>query len=143
MTTTTTPPDAAEQAAHAVPRQPLLHDEVVVLAAPTQAWSDRHGDVGTNPVHGYWTGDQRVVSAVTLAVAGSSVEPVATVPAGAREVVFTGLLRGLDGPERTRTCGSTGSGRSASTASTNACASRTGSPPGNPRPSTPDTPDGP
>ncbi|QKS12654.1 amylo-alpha-1,6-glucosidase [Curtobacterium sp. Csp1] len=98
MTTTTTPPDAAEQAAHAVPRQPLLHDEVVVLAAPTQAWSDRHGDVGTNPVHGYWTGDQRVVSAVTLTVAGSSVEPVATVPAGAREVVFTGLLRGLDGP---------------------------------------------
>ncbi|PCN47826.1 amylo-alpha-1,6-glucosidase [Curtobacterium sp. 'Ferrero'] len=80
-----------------MPLQPLLHDEVVVLAAPTQAWSDRHGTVGTNPVHGYWTGDQRFVSAVGLSIAGTDVEHVATAPQSAAEVVFTGLLRGLDG----------------------------------------------
>ena len=96
--TTSTPPDSTKAEVPAMSLQPLLHDEVVVLAAPTQAWSDRNGVVGTNPVHGYWTGDQRFVSAVTVSISGSPVEPIATVPAGAREVVFTGLLRGLDGP---------------------------------------------
>ncbi|MFJ4295275.1 amylo-alpha-1,6-glucosidase [Curtobacterium sp. NPDC089689] len=95
-TTTTTHPGPTE--ATAVPRQPLLHDEVVVLAAPTQAWSDRHGTVGTNPVHGYWTGDQRFVSAIGVTVAGTDAEPVSTAPVDAREVLFTALLRGLDGP---------------------------------------------
>lgn len=95
-TTTSTPTTKAE--APAMPLQPLLHDEVVVLSAPTQAWSDRHGTVGTNPVHGYWTGDQRFVSAVGLTVDGTDVEPVSVAPADAREVVFTALLRGLDGP---------------------------------------------
>lgn len=98
-TTPTTVPAPSVPAAHALPpRQPLLHDEVVVLAAPTQAWSGRDGTVGTNPVHGYWTGDQRFVSAVAVEVQGSAVEPVAVVPDGARATVFTGLLRGLDGP---------------------------------------------
>ncbi len=97
MTTTTTSTPATSAEAPVVPLQPLLHDEVVVLAAPTQVWSDRHGTVGTNPVHGYWTGDQRFVSTVGVAIAGTDVEHVATAPHGAGDVVFTGLLRGLDG----------------------------------------------
>ncbi|MGN8048301.1 amylo-alpha-1,6-glucosidase [Curtobacterium sp. 22159] len=95
MTSTTTATPTATNAP-TVPLQPLLHDEVAVVAAPTQAWSGRDGSLGSNPVHGYWTGDQRFVSAVHVAVAGTDVEPVAVVPVGAREVVFTGLLRGLD-----------------------------------------------
>ncbi|SDQ22697.1 N-terminal domain of (some) glycogen debranching enzymes [Curtobacterium sp. UNCCL20] len=82
----------------APPLQPLLHDEVAVLAAPTQAWSDRDGSLGANAVHGYWIGDQRFVSAVHVRVAGTDTEPVAVAPVSAREVVFTGLLRGLDEP---------------------------------------------
>lgn len=95
MTSTITTPAATTTPS--VPLQPLLHDEVAVVAAPTQAWSGRDGTLGTNPVHGYWTGDQRFVSAVRVTVEGTEVEPIAVVPAGAREVVFTGLLRGLDG----------------------------------------------
>jgi len=95
MTSTTT--NTTTAAATTATLQPLLHDEVAVIAAPTQAWSGRDGAIGANPVHGYWTGDQRFVSAVRVSVEHSAVEPVAVVPAGAREVVFTGLLRGLDG----------------------------------------------
>ncbi|WP_439689913.1 amylo-alpha-1,6-glucosidase [Curtobacterium sp. SP.BCp] len=98
MTTTSTSTPTTTAEAHVTPLQPLLHDEVVVLAAPTQAWSDRNGAVGTNPVHGYWTGDQRVVSAVGVSVTGSDLEPVSVAPASAREVVFSALLRGLDAP---------------------------------------------
>ncbi|KTR08842.1 amylo-alpha-1,6-glucosidase [Curtobacterium luteum] len=98
MTTTSTSTPTTTAEALAMPRQPLLHDEVVVLAAPTQAWSDRHGTVGTNPVHGYWTGDQRFVSRVGVTIASTDVEPVSTAPADAREVVFSALLRGLDAP---------------------------------------------
>jgi len=97
MTSTSTAPTELAAAHPAVPLQPLLHDEVAVIAAPTQAWSGRDGAMGANPVHGYWTGDQRFVSAVRVSVEGTEVEAIATVPAGAREVVFTGLLRGLDG----------------------------------------------
>ncbi|HEY2698173.1 MAG TPA: glycogen debranching N-terminal domain-containing protein [Pseudonocardiaceae bacterium] len=78
--------------------QPFLHDEVVTLLAPTQVWSDRDGRIGEHGVHGYWTGDQRVVSAVSLDVVGSDIEPVAIVPESASTNVFTALLRGLDGP---------------------------------------------
>jgi hypothetical protein len=78
--------------------QPFLHDEVVTLLAPTQVWSDRDGRIGSHGVHGYWTGDQRVISAVSVDVVGSDVEPVAIVPESASATVFTALLRGLDGP---------------------------------------------
>jgi hypothetical protein len=105
MTTTTTPAPSTTPIPVA-PLQPLLHDEVVTLCAPTQAWSAPSGEIAAGTpafgagsgVHGYWTGDQRVVSRVTVDVAGSAVEPLAVVPDGARSTVFTSLLRGLDGP---------------------------------------------
>lgn len=97
MTTTSVRTDTTKAEDRPMSLQPLLHDEVAVIAAPTQAWSAPDGDLGANPVHGYWTGDQRVVSAVVLDVAGTGIEAIATVPTSAREVVFTGLLRGLDG----------------------------------------------
>lgn len=80
------------------PRQPFLHDEFVTLRAPNQVWSDRDGRLGRHGVHGYWTGDQRVVSTISVEVVGSDVEPVATVPESASATVFTAMLRGFDGP---------------------------------------------
>ncbi|MBK0297105.1 amylo-alpha-1,6-glucosidase, partial [Bacillus sp. S34] len=75
MTSTITTPAATT--VPSVPLQPLLHDEVAVIAAPTQAWSGRDGAIGANPVHGYWTGDQRFVSAVRVSVEHTEVEPIA------------------------------------------------------------------
>ncbi len=125
MTTTSTSTPTTTAEAHVTPLQPLLHDEVVVLAAPTQAWSDRNGAVGTNPVHGYWTGDQRVVSAVGVSVTGSDLEPVSVAPASAREVVFSALLRGLDARVPTPTSDSTAVAPSGSTACARPLRSRT------------------
>ncbi|MBF4595754.1 amylo-alpha-1,6-glucosidase [Curtobacterium flaccumfaciens] len=83
--------------ASSVPLQPLLHDEVAIIAAPTQAWSGQNGTIGTNPVHGYWTGDQRFVSAIGIDIARTGIEHIVTAPASAREVVFSSVLRGFDG----------------------------------------------
>jgi hypothetical protein len=77
--------------------QPLLHDQVVTLTAPTQVWSDAAGRIGGHGVHGYWTGDQRVVSAVSVAVGDVAVEPISLATDGAAVTTFTALLRGLDG----------------------------------------------
>ncbi|MGG7308817.1 amylo-alpha-1,6-glucosidase [Curtobacterium sp. AB451] len=85
-----------EHAAPAVPLQPLLHDEVAIIAAPTQVWSGQDGGIGANPVHGYWTGDQRFVSAIHIEISGTEIESIVTVPSSAREAVFSSLLRGLD-----------------------------------------------
>jgi glycogen debranching enzyme len=77
--------------------QPLLHDQVVTLTAPTQVWSDAAGVIGGHGVHGYWTGDQRVVSAVSVSVGDVAVEPISVASDGAAATTFTALLRGLDG----------------------------------------------
>jgi hypothetical protein len=97
---TTTPATDAPTAETAEPPllQPFLHEEFVTLRAPAQVWSAPDGAIGRHGVHGYWTGDQRVVSAVALTVAGTEVEPAAAVEESASVTVFTALLRGLDGP---------------------------------------------
>jgi glycogen debranching enzyme len=76
--------------------QPLLHDQVVTLAAPTQVWSDAGGAIGSSGVHGYWTGDQRVVSAVAVSIDDVPIEPISVATAGAGTTTFSALLRGLD-----------------------------------------------
>lgn len=80
-----------------VPLQPLLHNEIALIAAPTQAWSGQDGDIGANPVDGYWSGDQRFVAAIDITISGTGIEPIATIPSSAREGLFSSLLRGLDG----------------------------------------------
>ncbi|WP_066522719.1 amylo-alpha-1,6-glucosidase [Curtobacterium ammoniigenes] len=91
-TTTTTAP------IRLAPLQPLLHDAIVTLRAPAQVWSDRHGDIDGRGVHGYWVGDQRVVSRITVSVARSAIEPLDVVADRADETTFSALLRGLDAP---------------------------------------------
>lgn len=80
------------------PLQPLLHDGVVTLRAPTQVWSDRNGNIDGHGVHGYWIGDQRVVSRITVDVARTAIEPLDAVTDRADETTFSALLRGLDAP---------------------------------------------
>ncbi|MCU1437064.1 MAG: amylo-alpha,6-glucosidase [Naasia sp.] len=76
--------------------QPLLHDGVVVLAAPTQAWGGRDGDISGGGVAGFYDGDRRILSELTLRVGGSPGEPIAAVTPAAAEAEFVGLLRLLD-----------------------------------------------
>lgn len=58
--------------------QPYLHDASVVLAAPVQCWADRTGQAPGGGIQGAYVGDARVVSSLTWAVAGRTLEHVAT-----------------------------------------------------------------
>jgi glycogen debranching enzyme len=78
-------------------RQPFLHDAAVALRAPSQVWSRPDGDIASG-VEGLVVSDVRVLSTRLLTVAGSGVEPVDVAALGADHLVFTALLRGLDGP---------------------------------------------
>lgn len=49
-------PPASTQA-----RQPWLHDLALVLAAPTQAWSELDGQVREDGVQGFMHADRRFV----------------------------------------------------------------------------------
>ncbi|RIX28827.1 glycogen debranching N-terminal domain-containing protein [Amnibacterium setariae] len=77
-------------------RQPFLHDAEVVLAAPAQVWSRADGSFSA-PIDGLYVSDVRVLSGLAVEVEGTGVEHVRTDRRSAREVAFTGLLRGLDG----------------------------------------------
>lgn len=79
-------------------RQPLLHDEIVVLRAPTQAWSSRTGEIGGMPVHGIYHSDVRIVSSEQVTVDGQAGEHLAVATLGADTVAFHSLLRHLDDP---------------------------------------------
>jgi glycogen debranching enzyme len=78
------------------PLQPLLHNEIVVLRAPTQAWSAKDGSIGSAPIHGLFFSDVRVVSALTATVGGVQGEHIATEPLAADSMSFVTLLRHLD-----------------------------------------------
>ena len=83
------------------PLTPFLHDLVGQVAAPTQVWSDRDGQVHPRTddlagVVGLLHGDVRLLSGIEAAVDHDPGVPVAR---GSREddgVVFTSLLRRLD-----------------------------------------------
>ncbi|MCU1557954.1 MAG: amylo-alpha,6-glucosidase, partial [Microbacteriaceae bacterium] len=76
--------------------QPLMHDETVVLRAPTQAWSSHSGAIGQRAIHGIYLSDVRILSTVDVDYGGQSGEHIATVPHGADRVDFIALLRHLD-----------------------------------------------
>ena len=52
--------------------QPFLSERVVVLRAPTQAWSGHDGDMGTAAIDGIYHGDTRFVRALTITYAGET-----------------------------------------------------------------------
>jgi glycogen debranching enzyme len=78
-------------------RQPFLHDAAVALRAPSQVWSRPDGDIAAG-VEGLVVSDVRVLSTRLLTVAESGIEPVDLDARGADRLVFTALLRALDGP---------------------------------------------
>ncbi len=83
------------------PLQPFLHDLVSQVAAPTQVWSDRDGQVrprsdGAAGVVGLLHGDVRLLSGLEVTVDGDSGVLVSTRRQDDGSVVFTSLLRGLD-----------------------------------------------
>ncbi|HEY0239715.1 MAG TPA: glycogen debranching N-terminal domain-containing protein [Friedmanniella sp.] len=83
------------------PLQPFLHDLVSQVAAPTQVWSGRDGQVVPRTddaagVLGLLHGDVRLLSGIEVTVDDDPGTPVAHRPGGDGSVVFTSLLRGLD-----------------------------------------------
>jgi len=79
-----------------MPLQPLLHDEVVVLKAPTQVWSSKSGELGGEAIHGVYFSDVRLLSALGLTIGGVTPEPIAVLPQGAHSATFVSLLRSFD-----------------------------------------------
>ena len=78
------------------PLQPLLHDETVVLTAPTQVWSAADGSIGSAAIHGVYHSDVRVVRRQSVLVNGEPLEHLATVSASAADVTFVAVARQLD-----------------------------------------------
>ena len=73
--------------------QPLLHDLVACVAAPTQAWSQADGQVRAHGAQGYFHSDVRVLREAVLTVDGHEPEGIATSRSSAAEVRFIGLAR--------------------------------------------------
>ena len=78
------------------PLQPLLDDAVIMLEAPTQAWSDSAGRMGDAPIHGIYHGDVRHIRSIEITVDGTALESIGCVSAVPQQTVLTDLLRGLD-----------------------------------------------
>jgi glycogen debranching enzyme len=83
----------------ATPLQPLLHDRLVVLRAPAQAWSAADGSIGGGAIDGVYVSDVRVVARQAISVAGAPGEHVATSSPSADASEFVALHRGLDNPD--------------------------------------------
>lgn len=81
-----------------VPRQPFLHDAVVLLSAPSQAWSGPDGDIGTAPIHGFYHSDARILSKVALQVGGAAPENIVFSRSDAAIGAFVSVARNVDGP---------------------------------------------
>ncbi|MGZ4607831.1 MAG: glycogen debranching N-terminal domain-containing protein [Blastococcus sp.] len=75
--------------------QPLLHDLVACVAAPTQTWSQVDGQVRAHGAQGFFHSDVRVLREAVLTIDGHEPEGIATSRRGAAEVRFIGLARRL------------------------------------------------
>lgn len=92
-------PDAARDAgtASAEPgRQPFVHDSVVLLRAPSQAWSDAAGEMGSEPIHGFYHSDVRVLRHLSLTAGETSLTPLSRSAEGAGSTIFLSLAREED-----------------------------------------------
>ncbi|PJJ73469.1 glycogen debranching enzyme [Diaminobutyricimonas aerilata] len=76
--------------------QPLLHDRLVVLRAPAQAWSAHDGGIGSAAIDGVYVSDVRVVRGLRITVDGRRGEHIATSLDAADRARFIMLLRRLD-----------------------------------------------
>ena len=83
---------------HDRPLQPLLHDLVPTLAAPTSALSGPDGQIRPSGVQGVFHADARVLSAAVLRLDGREPEPIGHAPAGAATTMFVSVARWLGDP---------------------------------------------
>ncbi len=77
--------------------QPLLHDQEVVIAAPTQAWFAPDGTMGDRTIQGIYVSDVRIARTLDYRVQDAAAEHIATDRLGASRVRITHLHRALDG----------------------------------------------
>ena len=82
----------------AEPRQPWLHDLVLVLAAPTQAWSAVDGQMRGAGVHGMLHADRRLINTLLVTLDGQEPTPVAHYATDGGAHVFSGVPRHLGDP---------------------------------------------
>lgn len=79
--------------------QPLLHDLLAAISAPTQAWSAPDGQVRPQGAQGVYEGDVRVLAEAVVTVGdgvGSGPEVISSGPAGSGRVQVVALLRTVD-----------------------------------------------
>lgn len=76
--------------------QPLLNDELVVLRAPTQAWSSQRGTMGDAAIHGIYVSDVRLVRGLRIRIGDRDAEHLSTGLRGADGARIELLLRHLD-----------------------------------------------
>ncbi len=83
--------------------QPLLHDLVATVCAPTSALSGSDGQIRSNGVQGLFFADARVLSEVVLRLDGLEPAAIGHAPAGAGITQFVALARNLgdDHPDPT------------------------------------------
>jgi hypothetical protein len=78
--------------------QPLLHDLVATVAAPTTALAGPDGQIRAAGVQGAFHADARVLSEAVLRLDGRETEPIGHANAGAGTTHFVSLARWLGGP---------------------------------------------
>ena len=79
-------------------QQPWVHDLVLVLAAPSQAWSASDGQIRESGVQGLLHGDRRLVRQVLVTFDGEEPTPVAHYAEDGDVHTFTGVPRHLGDP---------------------------------------------
>lgn len=76
--------------------QPLLHDALVVLRAPTQVWSAADGGIHAGTVHGIYHSDVRLVKGLRITVDGEPPEHLGSGGSRSDAVRIDSLVRPLD-----------------------------------------------
>ena len=78
--------------------QPLLHDALTVLRAPSQLWSAADGGIGSSPIHGLYVSDVRLLRGLRVRFGGRMAEHIGTGSPTAERARIQALLRQLDDP---------------------------------------------
>ncbi len=78
--------------------QPLLHDLVATVTAPTSVLSGADGQIRAAGVQGMFHADARVLSRAVLRIDGHEPEPIGHAPAGPGGTMFVSLARRLGDP---------------------------------------------
>src|SRR5665647_2047849 len=77
-------------------QQPFLHDLLVAVAAPSQAWSAADGQIRPSGAQGVYHGDVRVLSRVEVCVGDVEPEVLSAAAAGPGTVEVVAALRSVD-----------------------------------------------